>query len=179
MVACDDQATAPPPAAQVVEAIVLDVAHDLPVDPERPEALPVVYVVSGSDEPFSAQVQARVASAVVDEVDVRFADERDESMHLDQPGSPVRDEGALVLIDEIVLDDSPTTVDVEVYWSSTQFSRRAVTFGQSGDEWSESHSSVLEEMDVPPTTEPSDDVSEDGAPSSAVPSTVTSTEPNP
>ena len=179
MVACDDQATSPPPAAQVVEAIVLDVAHALPADPERPETLPVVYVVSESDEPFSAQVQARVASAVVDEVDVRFADERDESMHLDQPGSPVRDEGALVLIDEIVLDDTPMTVDVEVYWSSTQFSRRVVTFGRSGDEWSESDSSVLEEMDVPPTTEPSDDASEDGAPLSSTPSAITSPVSNP
>lgn len=171
---CGDDTAAAPPAAQVIEALVLEVAEEVRADPERPEALPVVYVVSESDVPFSAQVQARVASAVVDVVDVRFADDRDESMDLDQPGSPVRDGGALVLIDKLLVDDAPMHVDVEVYRSSTQFSRRVVTFARADDEWSASAHSVVEEMNVPPTTEPSDPVSEDGATGSTVSSPVTS-----
>jgi len=169
---CGDDTAETPPAAQVIEEIVLEVADEVRADPDRPEALPVVYVVSESDEPFSAQVQARVASAVVDAVDVRFADARDESMDLDEPGSPVRDGGALVLIDELLVEDTPMEVDVEVYRSTTQFSRRVVTFSRVGDDWSATEHSVVEEMDVPPTTEPSDDVSENGAAVSVVVSTA-------
>lgn len=166
---CDDPAASPSPAAQVVEALVRDAAEELPRDPEKPEALPVVYVVSGSEEPFSAQVQASVASAVTETIDVRFADARDESLDRDRPGSPVRDGGALVQVGKLVPDETPMTVDVEVYWSETQFSRRVMTFGRRGDEWSASGSSVLEEMDVPPSTEPAEPSGdeEDGRPASA------------
>ena len=60
------------------------------------------------------------------------------------------------------------TVDVELYRSTTQFSRRVVTFDRRGEAWEPSEHSVLEEMDVPPTTEAvdaegGDAVAEDGA----------------
>lgn len=173
LVACDDSDAPPSAAAQVIEAVVLDVAAELPPDPEQPEALPVVYVVSGSDEPFSARVQANVASAVTDTVDVRFADAREEPLADDRPGRPVLDHGALVEIGKLVPDETPMTVEVEVYWSETQFSRRVITFGRRGDEWSESASSVLEEMDVPPTVEPTDG-DDDASPTSPLSPTPSS-----
>lgn len=151
--ACDDSASGPSPTAQVVEAVVRVAADDVAPDPDRPDALPVVYVVSGSDEPFSARVQASVASAVNDDVDVRFADARDESLESEQPGQPVRDGGVLALVGKVVAEENPMTVDVELYRSTTQFSRRVVTFDRRGEAWEPSEHSVLEEMDVPPTTE--------------------------
>lgn len=148
--------------------MVLDVADGLPDDPDRADALPVIYVVSVGEEPFSAQVQASVASSVTDTVDVRFADVRDESLDKERPGQPVKDGGVLVLIGKIVADEAPMTIDVEVYRSTTQFSRRTVTFGRRGDEWSSSAVSVLEELDVAPTTLPPGDA-EDGAPLASTP----------
>lgn len=165
LTACEDPDAAPSPAVQVITEVVLDVASEQPVDPERPEALPVIYVISGSEEPFSAQVQASVANALTDLVDVRFADSGDEPRQGDRPGRPVLDGGALVQIGKLLPDETPMIVPVEVYWSETQFSRRVITFGRRGDEWSATDDSVLEEMDVPPTTEVrSEGGDEEGAP---------------
>lgn len=178
LVGCDDGTEAPSAAAQVVEAVVLDVAKGVPADADDPDALPVVYVVSASDEPFSAQVQAAVASAVKDVVDVRFADARAESVDDDQPGRPVRDGGAMVAIGPLVADTAPMVIEVEVYRTEGQFSRRALTFGRTGDDWSQSESSLLEEVDVAPTTVPSDDDrEEDGAPADPSPGSAGESSP--
>lgn len=149
--------------------MVRETADGFVPDPEHPDAVPIVYVVSGSEEPFSAPVQARVASNVNDEVDVRFADDRDEAVDAEQPGAPVRDRGILLIIGKVTAEESPMTVDVEVYRSTTQFSRRVVTFSRRGDAWTASEHSVVEEMDVPPTTEPADT-----APPATSPSTTSS-----
>lgn len=154
LTACDDGAKPPSTAAQIVEDVVRDAAGHVPPDPDDPEALPVVYVMSRSEEPFSARVQAAVANAVNDEIDVRFADDRAEALDAERPGEPVRDRGALVAIGPLTPDETPMVIELEIYRSATQFSRRTVTFARTGDDWAPSSSSVLEEMDVAPSTPP-------------------------
>lgn len=159
-VACDRDEESQSPEAQVLIAIVRDAAAEQPAGDES-EDLPVVYVVSATDEGLSAQVQATVANAVNKEVDVRFADARSEALDTERPGSPVRDEGRLVAVGDLTEDVDPRDVFVEIYQSETQFSLRTMTFSSSGEVWSVTSSSVLEEEDVAPTT-PSDE-DEEGA----------------
>ena len=169
--ACDDGEKPPSTAAQIVENVVRQAAGHVPPDPDDAEALPVVYVMSRSEEPFSARVQAAVASAVNGEIDVRFADARTEALDETRPGEPVRDHGALVAIGPLTPDEAPMVVELEIYRSVTQFSRRTVTFSRAGDDWSPTSSSLLEETDVVPSTSPSED---DGDARDATPATTES-----
>lgn len=163
---CDDSTKAPSTGAQVVEDVVRAAATHVPPDPDKPDALPLVYVVSHSEEPFSARVQAAVANAVNGEIAVRFADDRAEAIDAERPGRPVRDHGALVAIGPLTPADPPMVIELEIYRSETEFSRRTVTFVLDGDDWSPSSSSVLEEIDVAPSSPTSPD--EDGAPAATI-----------
>ncbi len=170
LLACDRDEKSQSPIAQVLTGIVRDAAGDLPPD-EDEDALPVVYVISGTDEDVPTTAQAAVASALNGEIDVRFADSRDEALDDSELGVPVRDGGVLVAVGNLrdhFADESVDQVEVpiEVYRTETQFSLRTLTFAASGDVWSLRSSSVTEERDVPPTTEPPEDTeAEDGAPS--------------
>lgn len=172
LLACDSDEKSQSPIAQVLTAIVRDAAGDLPPD-EDPDSIPVVYVISGTDEGLPTTAQAAVANSLNDEIDVRFADTRAEALDESEPGAPVREQGGLVAVgnlrDQFDDDANRVEVPIEVYRSETQFSRRTLTFSASGEVWSVTSSSVLEELDVPPTTEPpeeeedGDEDDEDGA----------------
>lgn len=147
MTGCDggdgDETSSP---AQIYIAAVRSVAAEIPT--EDPEKLPIVYVVSSGEQPFGAEVQAEVASALNEEADVLFADERDEALDVDEPNEPVRDGGRLLAIEPIDDAENGTgdTVElqIEIYRSNEEWSRRVVTFGRSGADWSVTSSSVVE-----------------------------------
>lgn len=169
MLACDADEKSQSPIAQVLTAIVRSAADELPPR-EDPEELPVVYVISGTEQGLPATAQAAVANVLNGEIDVRFADGRAEALDDSEPGAPVRDDGGLVIVGDLrsQFEDDPDEVEVvvELYRSETQFSRRRFTFSGSGDAWSATSSSLLEELDVAPTTEPppedTDGETEDG-----------------
>lgn len=164
LLACDTDEKSQSPIAQVLTGIVRQAAGDLPPR-EDPEELPVVYVISGTEHSLPATAQAAVANAVNGDVDVRFADGRDEALDDSRPGLPVRDQGGLVIVGDLEgeFEGDPQRVDVtvELYRSQSQFSRRVLTFSAGREAWSVTSSSLLEELDVPPTIEPSSD-DEDG-----------------
>ena len=154
--ACDRDEESQSAGTQVLVAVVRDAAEQAPPR-EDPDELPVVYVVSSADEGVTPKVQAAVAHTLNGEVDVRFADARSEAVDGERPGRPVRDKGCLVQVGELPTDSDPVEVDVEFYRSDTEFSLRALTFSESGDAWTMTSSSVLEELDVPPSTAPPDE----------------------
>ena len=151
--ACDRDEESQSADVQMLVAVVRDAAEQAPPR-EDPDELPVVYVVSSADEGIEPKVQASVANTLNGEIDVRFADARSEAVDDEQPGQPVRDHGCLVQMGELPTDIDPVDVEVEFYRSETEFSVRVLTFSESGDAWSMTSSSVLEELDVPPTTAP-------------------------
>jgi hypothetical protein len=165
LLACDADEKSQSPIAQVLTAIVRDAADQLPPG-DDPEDLPVVYVISGTDASLPSTAQAAVANAVNGEIDVRFADGRDEAVDDSKPGVPVRDQGGLVAVghlsEEELENGEPVEIDVELYRSEGQFSWRRLTFASSSDgTWSVTTSSVLEELDVPPTTEGDEDAGDE------------------
>lgn len=100
----------------VLVAAIREVVADVPsadIDPP----LPVVYLVGAGEVEFAATVQADVAEDLQDEVDVRFADDRDEAIDLDAADAPVRDDGVLLMVEEIPDDGDTIEVSIEVYRS--------------------------------------------------------------
>ncbi len=79
---------------------------------------PVVYVMSLDGGTIEPGVQAEVARATVDDIDVRFADEREQAIDLDDPAEPVHDDGVLLLVGPLPDPAATVEVDVDVYFSA-------------------------------------------------------------
>jgi len=99
------------------------------------EGLPVVYVVGSGEHEFAAAVQADVAAELQDEIEVRFADERDEAVQTDTPDQPVADSGVLLLVDDIPEDGDEIDVPVEIYRSEVDDSAVVYTFAERTSSW--------------------------------------------
>jgi hypothetical protein len=127
--------------AQVYVATIRDVLREQP-QPEPGDALPVVYIV-GVGEKIAAKVQAEVAAALDDDAQVRFADERSEAVLEDEDHAPVRDEGVLLAVGPVAPDKDPVHVDVEVYRSAEDSSKRVVTVGMVSSQWTVTSESVV------------------------------------
>lgn len=91
--------------AEIVRAL----ADDVPVEADQ---LPVVFVV-GDEGTVDIEVQAGAAAALVDEVDVRFVDERVEAFDEGLEGSPVRESGVLAVVGPV--PEERRFIEVEVY----------------------------------------------------------------
>jgi hypothetical protein len=130
--------------AQVYVATIRDVLSEQP-PPERPDALPVVYVVGVGERRIAASVQAEVAADLVDDAVIRFADKRDEAVLKDEDHMPVRDDGVLVVVGEVAPAVNPVKLAIEVYRSDDDWSKRVLTIGNASSQWT-----VTSESTVPP-----------------------------
>jgi hypothetical protein len=127
--------------AQVYVATIRGVLQEQPeLDPA--DKLPVVYVV-GVGEKIAAKVQAEVAAALDGDAEIRFADERSEALLADEKDEPVRDNGVLVAIGPVTPDKDPVRLDVEVYRSAVDSSRRVLTVGMRSSQWTVTSESVV------------------------------------
>ena len=127
-------------SADVYVATIRSVLDELP--PPEPDVLPVVYVVSVGEQDIRADVQAEVAEDLNDDAEVRFADRRSEALLEDDEHVPVRNEGVLIALGELV-GDAPVEVTVEVYRSETDRSKRVVTVERGSSQWTVTASSLL------------------------------------
>ena len=99
-------------------------------DPD--DALPVVYVVGSGEHTVAATVQSDVAAELHDEIDVRFADDRDEAI---EPDQRVTDSGVLLVVAEIPEDGGPIDVPIEIYRSERDDSTVVFTFAEGASSW--------------------------------------------
>lgn len=107
------------------------------------DALPVVYVVGNGEHTVAATVQSDVAAELHDEIDVRFADDRDEAIETDQPDRPVPDSGVLLVVDEIPEDGDPIDVAIEIYRSERDESTVVFTFAEGTSSWAVTATSLV------------------------------------
>ncbi len=128
--------------AQVYVATIRDVLREQP-PPEPEDKLPVVYIVGIGEKKVAAKVQAEVAAALDDEAEIRFADERSEAVLEDEDGKPVRGDGLLIAIGPVAPDVDPVRVEVEVYRSAADSSKRVVTVGMRSSQWTVTSESAL------------------------------------
>ncbi|MFT3851913.1 MAG: hypothetical protein QM733_04135 [Ilumatobacteraceae bacterium] len=134
-VACtsDDDPTPSISAADALTAIV-DWQAGRAGPPATDAALPVIYVTSEAGTTIDAGTQAKVAGNTVDVAKVRFADARDDAVNSDVEGEPVRDDGVLLIVDE--LDGKGVTqmpVGVTVYRDSTDEQHLVLTVAATDD----------------------------------------------
>ncbi|HRE02994.1 MAG TPA: hypothetical protein PLV68_16970, partial [Ilumatobacteraceae bacterium] len=82
----------------------------------------VVYVAPTSGSPIPAGSQVAVVGNLADmgdNIELRFADVRDDAIDLDAEGEPVRDDGALLVVGKVPEKRPPVDVSVEVYFNSS------------------------------------------------------------
>lgn len=128
--------------AQVYVATIRDVLREQP-EPDPPDALPVVYVVGVGEQKIAARVQAQVASELDEVAEIRFADQRSEAVLQDEEEEPVRNKGVLVAVGPIDSDDERVDVEVEVYRSTADSSKRVLTLGMRSSQWTVTSESVV------------------------------------
>lgn len=96
---------------QVIRSVAL--AESAPVGEDDP--LPVVFAHEISDDDTPAQVQVEVVNALIDEADVRFADDPDVVIDDSEDGEPVDDDGVLLTMQPPPETGDRITVEVERY----------------------------------------------------------------
>jgi hypothetical protein len=132
LAACGDDSP-PPPDSVAVEAVPAasvvteTIRYAVSMRPPDGDEVPIVYVVSTGERGFSAGVQADVASALRDDIDVRFADERSEVIDEDAELQPVIDGAALLLLGDVPEEPAPVSVSIEVYYDDADRSRSVFT----------------------------------------------------
>ena len=130
---CDDSSD---PAGVPVDAVLVAIVRDIAVvdtpSTTEPGPLSVVYVVSIAEDGISAGAQADVASELRDEVDVRFADQREEALDDAEPDVPVVDGGVLLVVGDDPRERWPRRVPVEVYRNAADWTKFVFSVGPVG-----------------------------------------------
>lgn len=126
-------------------AVVEQVVRQLAGDPPDPEELPTVFV-TGAEGTIAIEVQAGVAAALVDEIDVRFADERIEAIDEGIEGRPVRDDGVLLVLYRVPEQDRRIDVRVDRYEAFDLGRRLIVSLRYAEPDWI-----VTETVELEPT----------------------------
>lgn len=101
---------------------------------EEGEPLPVLFVWEFADQPMSLDDQVVVIDHFDDTHDVRFVDEFDAAVDVDEPATPPRDDGLLVGLGPIKVDQ-PHTVRVEFYENAFDVNAVLVTIVEYGGAW--------------------------------------------
>jgi hypothetical protein len=117
--------------AAVVEQVVRATVR---LDTDEPVVAPVVYAV-GVEGTIPIEVQAAVAAALVDDYDLRFADERAEAIDAGTEDEAVRDGGVLLVIGNVPSQGRSIDVEVERYESLRDVERLAVSLRWRDPTW--------------------------------------------
>lgn len=132
-VGCDNGVGAPESTgrdAAVYEAVLREVV--LPATGVVADAVPRIYVAPAGPNTISAQVQANLAKAMVDDADLVFTDDIDDAF-TDDPNRPVRDDALLVSLGPVEATGSPVEVLTALYRFAQDTSAMTVTVTEQPD----------------------------------------------
>ena len=135
-------------AADVLTAAIRDVVDGQPASADAEEHKPVVFVVGIGEDGIKAAVQAEVATELRDDIDVRFADAREEPIDGGVEGEPVLDGGVLLLISDVPESGDPIELSVEIYRSLSDWTKAIFTFSSADETWSVTATSLVP-LDAP------------------------------
>lgn len=97
--------------------------------------LPVVYVVASDGDPAPPEVQVEVVKNLMDDANLRFTDLRDDALHPDEEGRPVKDEGLLVLVGMVPEEGLLVDIAVSLYRSEEENRPFLLRLAGSGARW--------------------------------------------
>ena len=106
----------------------------------------VVFV--GQAHVRAADVQAEVANELHDDIDVHFADAREEPIDSGAEGEPVIDGGVMLLVSDVPESGNTVEMSVEIYRSLSDWTRAIFTFTGADDRWSVTATSLVA-LDAP------------------------------
>ena len=132
--------------AAVVEAVIRTLVDGMPTEPD---VKPVVYVVGVDGAAIPIDVQAAVAAALVDELEVRFADDREEAILDDVEEMPVRDDGMLIAIGSVPPEGNEVDVAVERYVDEGDHAEMLFSLRRRNQQWAVQSTVVAAEVTVP------------------------------
>lgn len=130
-------------AADVLTAAIRDVVDGQPVAADDEDHRPVVFVVGVGEKGIEAGVQAEVATELRDDIDVRFADAREEPIESGADDEPVRDSGVLLLVSDVPESGNPIEMSVEIYRSLSDWTKAIFTFTGADENWSVTATSLV------------------------------------
>src|SRR3990170_2817687 len=130
-------------AADVLSAAIRDVVAGQPIPTDSQEYKPVVFVVGVGENGIEAGVQAEVATELRDDIDVRFADAREEPIDSGVEDEPVRDDGVLLLVSDVPESGNPVEMSVEIYRSLSDWTKAIFTITVDNDSWSVTATSLV------------------------------------
>jgi hypothetical protein len=94
-----------------------------------------VFTLESDGNAVPAEVQVEVVKALLDEADIRFLDNRDEAIHADEPGEPVKDDGLLLAMSPVPEDGRRVELDVERYRSTDDAAEYVVVLRGGDPSW--------------------------------------------
>lgn len=113
----------------VVRALVPvpDDASDVGID---------IYVVAADED---TSIPIGVQAETIDELDeysnVRFVDDRDEAIAVDEPGLPVRNDGVMIVVGEVPERGERITIETQRYVSEADATDFTLSVEQQGQRW--------------------------------------------
>jgi hypothetical protein len=121
--------------ASVYETVLRDVALG-PAHRSMPETeKPVLYLATADGSGIGVEVQALVAKATKDEADLQFADDVNDIVLDDEPGSPVKDDGLLVTVSPLPDQSDHVELTVRLYFSEFDDTTVEVTMNWVSTHW--------------------------------------------
>ncbi|MEO6570204.1 MAG: hypothetical protein ABIO83_01520 [Ilumatobacteraceae bacterium] len=122
---------APPPVgAAGYSAAIAEFLPPEPADGTRP----VVYIARLGGEPFPLEVQIELIAAVEETHDLRFVDDIDAAVDVEETDAPARDDGMLMGVGTIAASP-PHVVRIELYTDAGQIEAHKVTLSVHDDVW--------------------------------------------
>lgn len=148
--ACDDSAGSASVTRVIdtYEVAVRSIVRDDPT-PAPPASMPgdsrpVVYAVGLDGESIAPGVQADVVRRVVDDIDLRFADDRDEAFDLDGSDGVVRDNGVLIELGSVPAGEERFEMEIVWHRSTDERKELTMTFEARGEDVTVTGTSVLD-----------------------------------
>ena len=116
---------------QVIRIVALADVAPTPDD----DALPVVFAHQSGDDDVPAAVQVEVVNALIDEADVRFADDPDGVIDAEVDDEPVKDDGVLLTMDTPPETGTEAVLEVVRYRTIGDQTRLEVVLSGGGPTW--------------------------------------------
>ncbi|MGH9001014.1 MAG: hypothetical protein ACRDY7_16670 [Acidimicrobiia bacterium] len=134
--------------AAIYAAVITEIAADNPPATDRDRSRRPLFVEGAGGYEVPIEVQVEVVNELKDTEPVRFIDERAEAVRIADDDEPVRNDGVLIVLHPVAVDEDPVTVTADRYLRLDEVLRHRFTLELDGDEDVE----VVGEPTTTPTT---------------------------
>ena len=122
--------------ASIYQSVINDLVDQSGVDLDDSGEMPVVFIESFEPDEMPLEVQVEVIAGFVERYEIRFIDDRDEAVEIDEAGEPVRAGSLLIGLGPIVLDGA-AELRGELYLSTEEVRAYRYRLSAASDEsWS-------------------------------------------